>query len=100
MTENTSTTDTLTTRATGKPQPGDEVRMMQDIHGTALAWMTITRVTTVPDVSYPEPDYPHVVSLQYAHVLANGDTCCHEAITRINDQYRDRAAWITQHRTA
>lgn len=32
-----------------RPQPGDRVRKLADIHGTTIAWFTVTRVAFNPE---------------------------------------------------
>lgn len=42
-----------------RPQAGDRVRKLADIHGTTIAWFTVTRVAF-----NPEGDYRDIVALE------------------------------------
>ena len=66
-----------------RPQPGDRVRKLADIHGTTIAWFTVTRVAFKP-----EGDYRDVLALEYGHEV-DGKLCYHSATAALNDQRRD-----------
>ena len=66
-----------------RPQPGDRVRKLADIHGTTIAWFTVTRVAFKP-----EGDYRDVLALEYGHKV-DGTLCFHSAATALNDDRHD-----------
>lgn len=66
-----------------RPQPGDRVRRLADIHGTALAWFTVVRVAF-----NPTSDYRHILALGYGHDV-DGTLCYHLPSASLNDQHRD-----------
>ena len=66
-----------------RPQPGDRVRKLADIHGTTIAWFTVTRVAFKP-----EGDYRDVLALEYGHKV-DGNLCFHSAATALNDDRHD-----------
>ena len=66
-----------------RPQPGDRVRKLADIHGPTIAWFTVTRVAF-----NPEGDYRDIVALEYGHDV-DGNLCFHSATAALNDQRRD-----------
>ena len=71
-----------------RPQPGDRVRKLADIHGTTIAWFTITRVAFTS-----EGDHRDVVALEYAHE-ADGNLCFHSATTALNDDREDVHGYV------
>jgi hypothetical protein len=66
-----------------RPQAGDRVRKLADIHGTTIAWFTVTRVAC-----NPEGDFRDVLALEYGHEV-DGNLCFHSATRALNDQRRD-----------
>lgn len=77
-----------------RPQPGDRVRKLADIHGTTIAWFTVTRVAF-----RPVGDYPDVVALEYGHEV-DGNLCFHSATAVLNDQRRDAHAYVVGYEEA
>ena len=45
-----------------RPQPGNRIRRLADIHGETIAWFTVTRVAF-----YSEGDYRDVLAVEYGH---------------------------------
>jgi hypothetical protein len=77
-----------------RPQPGDRVRKLADIHGTIIAWFTVSCVA-----SEPEGDYRHVLALEYGHDV-DGNLCFHSATAALNDQHRDAHAFVVEYEEA
>lgn len=71
-----------------RPQAGDHVRKLADIHGTTIAWFTVTRVAI-----NPEGDYRDIVALEYGHDV-DGNLCFHSATAALNDHRRDVHGYV------
>ena len=74
--------------------PGDRVRKLADIHGTAIAWFTVTRVAFKS-----EDDYRDVLALEYGHGV-DGNLCFHSATAALNDQRRDAHGYVVGYEVA
>jgi len=59
-----------------RPQPGDRVRKLADIHAATVVWFTVTRVAFKA-----EGDYRDVLALEYSHEV-DGNLCFHSATAR------------------
>ena len=77
-----------------RPQPGDRVRKLADIHGPTIAWFTVTRVAFNPG-----GDYRDIVALEYGHEV-DGNLCFHSAIAALNSQRRDAHAFVVEYKEA
>ena len=77
-----------------RPQPGDRVRKLADIHGATIAWFTVTRVAF-----NPEGYYRDVVALEYSHEV-DGNLCFHSATVALNGQRRDAHACVVEYEAA
>jgi len=84
----------MTSSSIRRPQPGDRVRKLADIHGTTIAWFTVTRVAFKP-----EGDYRHVLALEYGHDI-DGNLCFHSATATLNDQHRDAHGYVVGYQAA
>ena len=71
-----------------RPQAGDRVRKLADIHGTTIAWFTVTRVAFKPD-----GDYRDVVALEYGHEV-DGNLCFHSSTAALDEQRRDVHGYV------
>ena len=79
------------TKSIRRPQPGDRVRKLADIHGTTIAWFTVSRVAFKS-----EGDYRHVLALEYGHEV-DGNLCFHSATAALNDQHRDVHGYVVDY---
>ena len=77
-----------------RPQPDDRVRKLADIHGTPIAWFTVTRVAF-----NPEGDYRDIVALEYGHEV-DGKLCFHSATAALNAQRRDAHGYVVGYEVA
>ena len=75
-----------------RPQPGDRVRKIADIHSATIAWFTVVRVALKPD-----GDYRDVVALEYGHKV-DGNLCFHSATVALNGQRRDAHAFVVEYK--
>ena len=71
-----------------RPQPGDRVRKLADIHGTTIAWFTVTRVAFKT-----EGDYRDVLAVEYGHDV-DGSLCFHSATAALNDDRQDEHGYL------
>ena len=71
-----------------RPQPGDRVRKLADIHGATIVWFTVSRVAFKP-----EGDYRDVLALEYGHEV-DGNLCFHSAIAALNDDLQDVHGYV------
>lgn len=71
------------THTNRRPQPGDRVRKLADIHGTTIAWFTVTRVAFKS-----EGDYRDILALEYGHEV-DGTLCFHSTTTALDDHGHD-----------
>ena len=77
-----------------RPEPGDRVRKIANIHGTTIAWFTVTRVAFKA-----EGDYRNVVALEYGHEV-DGNLCFHSATAALNYQRRDAHGYLIDYEVA
>lgn len=77
-----------------RPRAGDRVRKLADIHGTMIAWFTVTRVAF-----NPEGDCRDIVALEYSHEV-DGNLCFHSATAALNGQRRDAHGCVVGYEVA
>jgi hypothetical protein len=77
-----------------RPRAGDRVRKLADIHGTTIAWFTVTRVAF-----NPEGDYRYVLALEYGHEV-DGNLCFHSSTAALDEQRRDVHAFVVEYKEA
>lgn len=79
------------TKSIRRPQPGDRVRKLAHIHGTTIAWFTVSRVAFKS-----EGEYRYVLALEYGHEV-DGNLCFHSATAALNDQHRDVHGYVVDY---
>ena len=71
-----------------RPQPGNRIRRLADIHGETIAWFTVTWVAF-----YSEGDYRDVLALEYGPDV-DGSLCFHSATAALNDDRQDEHGYL------
>ena len=80
--------------SSSRPQPGDRVRKLADIHGTTSVWFTVTRVAFKP-----EGNYRNVLALEYGHEV-DGRLCFHSTTAALNGQRNDAHGDVVDYEVA
>lgn len=77
-----------------RPEVGDRVRKLADIHGTTIAWFIVTRVAFNPD-----GDCRNILALEYSHGV-DGTLCVHSTTTALDDDGHDLHGHVVDYEAA